>query len=553
MPGRREDYPRRRLWPSDKTPDPAKPVRPERYAPAMRSPDGNAVGQTPGRRHGSSGQNAQPQKARPQKAQPQNAQSQKAQPQKAQPQPSRRQSAQDADGRRDGGEGSLFAPGYRGDRGAAARPGHDSGRHPGWSGLRPGAAGRGPVRGYPPLPGQPPPLYPPGQFAAWNRTAWPDAGSPASGLQLGYSGYSVLAVSDPTADETATQTWAVIDVDEPASAQPAAAPSGNQAGRNQAGTASAGPPPPHAPHSPQSPHSPQAPQPAQTAQTAKPKVRGRGTGAHSTGGHNTGGRTAAGNGAAGGTAGGSARGRSRTRRRARWLVAACLAIAVVLGAVIYFVARGSFGQSGTAAGARHSPAGSASRPAATPSLGRWGHIATRAIDPVPLTLGELFPARFTVTGVSYRQTVKREGRKCSAAVIGAALQRAVKHAGCSQVLRASYLSPGTKLMGTIGVLNLRTFTSAQRAGEAAGRAQFIAQLPAATGPTRKLTSGTGIEEADIKGHYLILVWGEFTSLRAPKTKAERMALEKFLSELINKTVNLSLTRRMVNGTAATPS
>ena len=32
-----------------------------------------------------------------------------------------------------------------------------------------GTVGKGPVRGYPPVPGQPPPMYPPGQFAPWNR------------------------------------------------------------------------------------------------------------------------------------------------------------------------------------------------------------------------------------------------------------------------------------------------------------------------------------------------------------------------------------------------
>jgi hypothetical protein len=118
-----------------------------------------------------------------------------------------------------------------------------------------GAAGRGPVRGYPPTPGQPPPLYPPGQFAAWNRrsqsvaappavrtpaqvAAGPLASGPGGGdagrwsaasdgaaiadepgaaQPRGYygngegpdgdPGYSVLAVSDPAADVTSTQTW----------------------------------------------------------------------------------------------------------------------------------------------------------------------------------------------------------------------------------------------------------------------------------------------------------------------------------------------------------
>ena len=38
---------------------------------------------------------------------------------------------------------------------------------------------QGPVRGYPPVPGQPPPMYPPGRPQAWNRgAAWPESGRP---------------------------------------------------------------------------------------------------------------------------------------------------------------------------------------------------------------------------------------------------------------------------------------------------------------------------------------------------------------------------------------
>ena len=88
-----------------------------------------------------------------------------------------------------------------------------------------GTAGKGPVRGFPPAPGQSAPVYPAGQFSAWNtspagtrpgrpdgsagRDAWPVAAS----AEHGYAepDYSVLAVSDPAADATATQTWAVVD------------------------------------------------------------------------------------------------------------------------------------------------------------------------------------------------------------------------------------------------------------------------------------------------------------------------------------------------------
>ena len=61
-------------------------------------------------------------------------------------------------------------------------------------------------------------MYPPGQFSPWNRAsiraAWLGAaGSGGSGEPDAEPGYSALAVSDPSADATVTQTWAVIDED----------------------------------------------------------------------------------------------------------------------------------------------------------------------------------------------------------------------------------------------------------------------------------------------------------------------------------------------------
>ena len=200
---------------------------------------------------------------------------------------------------------SLFVPGYS----SGLPPTGDTGRQAavradgGWRGAVTGTAAKGPVRGFPPGPGQPPPVYPPGQFSAWNRAGrpagddlldgsraadawepadysepaaydpagpWPPApgyadpgydgpgydgtGSGATGYSgpgysgPGYSGpgysepgytslvmailvmaspgygdpgygdpgygdpgYSVLAVSDPAADVTATQSWKVVD------------------------------------------------------------------------------------------------------------------------------------------------------------------------------------------------------------------------------------------------------------------------------------------------------------------------------------------------------
>ena len=239
------------------------------------------------------------------------------------------------------------------------------------------------------------------------------------------------------------------------------------------------------------------------------------------------------------------------------MVLACgLVLALVAGGAVYFWLSGQHGSSPAAAtpkqSARVPSQTQAPAPTPSPSLGPWGHIETRAADPLALTLAELFPARFSAGGSSYARTVEREGTNCAKAVIGAALQSAVKHAKCSQVMRASYLSGTGKVMGTIGVLNLISVAAADKSGKAAGAGDFIDQLPAAKGPTRHLTKGTGLEETEIKGHYLVTVWAEFANLHAPKTKGQRLELEAFCNRLIQNTANLSLASRMVTGKPRVP-
>jgi hypothetical protein len=489
----------------------------------MRSPGEDGAGRAAGRRHGSSGRNAGPRHPGSRSAGPSGPQAGHDDP-------------------------SLFVPGYRASQDRPDTPSRDSGQFS-WRGLAGVGVGKGPVRGYPPAPGQPPLLYPPGQFAAWNRaarpTAHPDGLGPAwgeaddAGFPFGddagaAAGYSVLAVSDPAADVTSTQTWPAVD--------------GGSDRSEPAGGARSEPPTAAARSGPASVAQPEQAAAARgaaagtatrdtaaPARTAPPDTgpgRSRGHGTHSSGAR-----------------GGRGRIRSR-RRRGRWIVAAGLVAAVALGGGAYYYVHYVRDRAGQpAASARNPRSGQATSPAPSPSssLGRWGHISSRSIDKAPLTLAQLFPARFFVNGTGYGRTIRRKGTHCQGAVIGTGLQNAVRRAGCTQVLRASYVSAKTKLMGTIGVLNLKTFAKAERAGKAAGRNQFIALLAAPRGPTSRLTSGTGIEEADVKGHYLILVWGEFTSLRPPRTAARRLVLETFLTDLIDKTANVSLTARMVNG------
>ena len=79
---------------------------------------------------------------------------------------------------------------------------------------------------------------------------------------------------------------------------------------------------------------------------------------------------------------------------------------------------------------------------------------------------------------------------------------------------------------------------------------FISQLKARRGPARRIGGGTGIEVAAAKGHYLILIWAEFTNLKSPSTGAQRQLLEQFAANLVTGSANIDLSTRMLTGKAA---
>jgi hypothetical protein len=437
------------------------------------------------------------------------------------------------------------------------------------------------------MPGQPGPVYPPGQFSVWNRpsvrASWLGMNGNGDGLwdSEAEPGYSILATSDPSADATVTQTWAVIDeaggwsppppasdvsahtdgegfpglrraggraAATPRAAFEAAAPAQQARSRQlapwesgslpAAGPPGAGPAPTAPPAGPRG-APPVAPGPGRPPAGARHGPGGtRGTGGSSRGGSGP----AAVSGARPG--GGLA---ARSHRALIGLLMAPVVVVILVVAVIVYLGSRPVSTAGSATEA--SPGVS---PSAAPTLGPWQHITSQAVDGQPLSAHELYPARFTDGGSTGNRTVERTNTKCTNAVIGSALQAAVRKGGCTQVVRASYLSSNRKVMATIGVLNLADVAAAEKAGKASGAAQFIRQLPGPHGPTRNLTKGTGIEVAEVKGHYLILIWTEFANLGAPKGKKQRRELTKFSANLFAGTANVSLTSRMVTGKPVNP-
>src|SRR5262249_9512719 len=154
--------------------------------------------------------------------------------------------------------------------------------------------------------------------------------------------------------------------------------------------------------------------------------------------------------------------------------------------------------------------------------------------------------------ISYSLVSTKLDKTCSTAVIGADLIKALKTGQCTQVLRASYVSGNGKIMGTIGVVNLATTNQAHYAGKLVGKNDFIAPLTAPKGVASKLGKGTGVVEAEFKGHYLILTWSEYVNGTTPKTTTQNNQLAQFGNDLVAGTANITLTQRMVTGSAATP-
>ena len=181
--------------------------------------------------------------------------------------------------------------------------------------------------------------------------------------------------------------------------------------------------------------------------------------------------------------------------------------------------------------------------------GTFCHIQSREFDPAPLTLDDLYPATFfsEAAKAQFARSGTAEDKDCSKAVIGTDLTKQLKTGQCNQVLRATYVSGDGTIMGTIGVINLSSTNQAHYAGKIIGKANFIMPLAGKSGPTAKLGKGTGVVEAQYKGHYLILTWAEFVNQQTPSTPALTQQLEGFENALVAGTANIVLSQRMING------
>ena len=246
---------------------------------------------------------------------------------------------------------------------------------------------------------------------------------------------------------------------------------------------------------------------------------------------------------------GRRRGGGRTRRRTRSRVA-WIAVAAVIAAGAGFAGYKYLYEARVNAPVPPTlrlPTNAPGSPGFDKALGKWQHIGSRARDPQALTIAGLYPPQFSLNGKGYTRTAASATKTCSVAVYGADLQAALQSGKCSQVVRASYLSGDGTMMGTVGVVNLINSNAAEKAGHVTGPEEIIAPLTGKKGPTKKLGTGTGVVQAEIKGHYLILMWAEYANLKSPSGQAQRQALEQFAANLVTGSANINLSTRMLTG------
>jgi hypothetical protein len=160
-----------------------------------------------------------------------------------------------------------------------------------------------------------------------------------------------------------------------------------------------------------------------------------------------------------------------------------------------------------------SQAAAAPKASATPTptptpTGKGDRLRSRTTDPKLLTLNEIFKAHtFKGSGHKFLMTTRRHELKCSGGVHGTSFRKALTKGGCNQVLRATFTN-GT-LVGTIGVLNLRTQSAAIAAQKASHpKDAFIVPLPG-SGDTAKIGHGLSLTTAQADGHYLIMSWVQY--------------------------------------------
>ncbi|MFC4059950.1 hypothetical protein ACFOWE_16715 [Planomonospora corallina] len=135
------------------------------------------------------------------------------------------------------------------------------------------------------------------------------------------------------------------------------------------------------------------------------------------------------------------------------------------------------------------------------STAHYDPIATRALDPEPLTTAEIFAeGRVASGGVTLEGGRPESLADCASAVWGSA---GTAVTGCTQALRAGYTTADGRIAGQFLVFNLPDSGAADRLVTALSRDGFV--RPAA-GLPEAFDGARGWAQARALGHYVTVSW-----------------------------------------------
>jgi hypothetical protein len=144
-----------------------------------------------------------------------------------------------------------------------------------------------------------------------------------------------------------------------------------------------------------------------------------------------------------------------------------------------------------------------------PGAGQDSRIADQKVDPVPLTAAEVFGSGAIPAakgGARYKVVKTQATTDCKTAAAGDVVA-VLTAAGCTQVVRATLMSPDNAFVITAGIFNLADGTKAGKAS-AATKAAFDAQKGrfggmVAGGATNVINRAAANVAWQVRGHYLM--------------------------------------------------
>ncbi|MEV1248070.1 hypothetical protein [Nonomuraea sp. NPDC049750] len=212
----------------------------------------------------------------------------------------------------------------------------------------------------------------------------------------------------------------------------------------------------------------------------------------------------------------------------------------VAGLVVMFKSGGS-DQAETQAARRTS----APLPSSPP--GKYSYAADRKTDPEPLTVKELFATKkIAVAGRSYTMTVTSKVKKCSDGAVGDKLQKALKAGKCTQIIRASFRDKAGKLMGTVGVANLKSSKTATKVQSVGSKTDYVKPLAGKDSLTKSLGTGSGGTQMWMHGHYAVMIWFQNKDGSKPDKKGQKKLFQA-VDDITKATVFKALDSRTLTG------